>query len=106
MRVALFYAKLLLITLAALAVYAISLPAFNSSHLSSGSPEDEARWETNFIRAKIPVRLVQPEWVSRQPDLLSNWVSAESKTRFGAIGVLWLASLSLIIRQRCRQKRL
>ena len=32
--------------------------------------------DSDLIRERAPIRLIQPEWVSSTPDTLSNWLAA------------------------------
>ena len=53
--------------------------------------------DAELIRQRCPIRLVQPEWVSRQPDILFDWIMAETKARLGLVAILWLSSSSIIV---------
>src|SRR5688500_15638052 len=59
--------------------------------------------ETDLIRDRAPIRLVQPEWVSNTPDKIMNWVVAETCARLGLILTLWVVSLILIVRSRSEE---
>ena len=86
--------KLLFITITATvaAYYAIAtLGNLNGIHSIGLTDAD-------LIRQRCPIRLIQPEWVSSQPDLLLNWAWAEMKARFGLVVVLWLCGVIVIVR--------
>jgi hypothetical protein len=53
--------------------------------------------DTDLIRSRCPIRLIQPEWMSGQPDILTNWILAEIRARQGLIAMLWLASASVLV---------
>jgi len=53
--------------------------------------------EADIIRQRCPVRLIQPEWVSSQPDRMMNWWRAEIQARFGLIALLWLTAIAILI---------
>ncbi len=77
MRAAFLY-KTVLITLAAVAVAYYAIATLDVSGIYSKSWTD-----ADLIRHRCPIRLVQPEWVSSQPDTLMNWVIAEMRTKTG-----------------------
>ena len=52
--------------------------------------------DADLIRDRCPFRLIQPEWVSSQPDTLLNWFGAEIKARLGLIVVLWFVSGTIL----------
>jgi hypothetical protein len=54
--------------------------------------------DAQLIRDRCHVRLVQPEWVSRNGSVLMNWVIAETKARLAVIAIFWLAAVSFTIR--------
>jgi hypothetical protein len=49
------------------------------------------------IRLNWPQRLVQPEWVSRTPDLWVNWIHAEVAVRSAIVAIGWLVVTALLI---------
>jgi hypothetical protein len=53
--------------------------------------------EAQLIRHRCRVRLVQPEWVSANPDALMDWMIAETKARLGAVAVLWAVGIGFVI---------
>ncbi|MGD1087200.1 MAG: hypothetical protein ABR955_00530 [Verrucomicrobiota bacterium] len=53
--------------------------------------------EAEIIRRHCPIRLIQPEWVNSQPDLLLNWTLVETKARLALVAVLWLCGISVIV---------
>ena len=40
------------------------------------------------IRQRCPIRLLRPEWVSSQPDILVSWLVAETIARLGLVTAL------------------
>src|SRR5207244_8195884 len=66
------------------AIFTMSIVGIHSSNWT----------DADTIRHCCPIRLIQPEWVSSQPDTLMNWCVAEIKARLGLIAALWLGSVS------------
>lgn len=103
--------KLLALTVLAIAAFfcaMLSLSSFNLSHVaSSSSPDQDAAeeidWEIDFIHKHIPTRLVQPEWLNRQPDFFSKWALAEIEARFGIVAILWCGGLIIVVLLHKRQ---
>lgn len=96
--------KFLLVTILALIVayFAIGSLSASISGIYSTSTTD-----AELIKQRCPIRLVQPEWVSRQPDMLSDWIFAETKARFALVAFLWLGSVTIITwHHRQNRKRL
>ena len=69
------------------AVFTLNISGIYSSNLT----------DADLIRARCPIRLVQPEWVSNQPDTLMNWCVAEMKARLILVLVLWLISVACLV---------
>ena len=97
---ALLLLKLLLITVAAVASAYYAIGSVNVGGIHSSSLTD-----ADLIRQRCPIRLVQPEWVSSQPDTLMNWLVAETIAREGLVTALWLGSLSIVVWQYFRKRR-
>jgi hypothetical protein len=53
--------------------------------------------DADVIRSDWPWRLVQPEWVSRAPDWLTNWSHTEANVRLTVVCVGWLIITGLLI---------
>src|SRR5262245_10007569 len=100
MRAASLLTNLLLVTvLAVLAVYyAITTIRIGGIHSSNWTDAD-------LIRDRCPIRLVQPEWVSSQPDTLMNWLVAEMRARCGVVAALWLSGVSIILWRYLRKRK-
>ncbi len=65
-----------------------------------------ANWtDADIIRHRCPIRLIQPEWVSSQPDTLMNWCVAEIRARLGLIAALWLGSVSTIVWRYLKKRK-
>ena len=92
MRAFQFSLTVLLITMAAIAAcyYAIATATIGGIHSTSWT-------DAQFIRERCHFRLIQPEWVSSQPDMVLNWIMAETKARVAVVATLWLGSLTIII---------
>lgn len=90
---------LLATVLAALAAYyaftTIRVGGIHSSNLTSAQ----------IIRQRCPIRLVQPEWVSSQPDMLMNWLMAETRARLGLVGVVWLGGVNIIVWRHLKSRK-
>ena len=80
-----------------LATVAAAIAAFCACQIAVGGIHSTNTTEADLIRRCCSIRLIQPEWVSSQPDLILNWAMAEIKARLALIMVLWLASVSLIV---------
>ncbi len=92
MRALQFLLKALLITIAAAGAFYYAIQPVHVGGIHS------VKWTAaDLIRDRCHFRLIQPEWVSSQPDMVMNWVVAESKARGGLVAAFWLASLSTII---------
>jgi hypothetical protein len=81
------------ITAVALAVAYYMIGAVNPYFIYPNDGTD-----TQFIRNHFHVRLVQPEWVSRNGSVLTNWIIAETKARLVVIAFFWLCVVLLTIR--------
>lgn len=57
------------------------------------------------IRRDWPHRLIQPEWVSRRPDLFANWTNAETAARSVVVGVVWLGMTGLLVHRYSKLSR-
>src|SRR6185503_9208788 len=57
------------------AIFAIQISGIYSSNWT----------DADLIRDRCPFRLIQPEWVSSQPDTVLNWLGAEIKARLSLI---------------------
>jgi len=86
--------SLKLLTVTALAFVAVYYAVFtlNISGIYSSNWTD-----ADLIRARCPIRLVQPEWVSSQPDTLMNWCVTEMRVRLILILALWLISVAFLV---------
>ena len=100
MRTSLLLLKLLLATAAAGAAvfFAVTTVDLNGIYPTNWTDAD-------LIRQRCHIRLIQPEWVCDKPDTVMNWVTAELTTRMGLIAILWLASLSVIIWNFARNRK-
>jgi hypothetical protein len=78
--------------------YAIFTIRVGGIHSSSWTDAD-------LIRDRCPVRLIQPEWVSSQPDTLMSWCVAEMGARFGLIATLWLVSVIFLVWRHRRNRK-
>ena len=92
--------KVLLTTFVAIVVGLYAIVTINVSGIYSTNMTD-----ADMIRQRCPIRLVQPEWVSNQPDILTNWMGAEAKARIGLVIVLWAGSLSVIVWRNSRKRK-
>ena len=61
--------------------------------------------DTDLIRERCPIRLIQPEWVSSQPDTLLNWCVAETKARLGLIAVFWMGCVTVLVWRHLKNKK-
>jgi len=84
---------ILAITVVALVVADYVVGAVNPSGIH-GTDETDAR----IIRNRCHLRLIQPEWVSSNGSLLTNWVIAETKARLAVIALFWLCAIGFVIR--------
>jgi|GEM_PF-2114047 hypothetical protein len=84
--------RLLLITLFASAAASVAIA---SANVSGTYPPG---WtQTDVIKNRCSLRLVQPEWFGRDPDLLLNWFFAETLARLGLITLVWLAGCAVLL---------
>lgn len=81
------------ITAVALVIADYAIGAVNPSGIH-GTDETDAQ----IIRNRCHLRLIQPEWVSRNGSILTNWVIAETKARLVAIAFFWLCAIGFVIR--------
>lgn len=70
---------------------------FHASYDIVGNFATDADADAAAIRQDWPYRLVQPEWVSRTPDLFANWTKAETAARSVVVGVGWLVVTGVLI---------
>jgi hypothetical protein len=75
-------------------------PLGGASYLHS-STETEA----DIIRRYWPQRLIEPEWVSARPDLMS-WTITETFVRLSVIGLVWCVIVARAVYVVGRRRRL
>jgi hypothetical protein len=92
--------NVLLITVAAVGAFYYAIATVNVSGIHSTGWTD-----AQLIRERCHFRLVQPEWVSSQPDTLMNWIVAETRARLGVVAILWFGSLTIIIWNFVRHRK-
>lgn len=85
-----------LISAAALKFWA-ARPYHAAGYSIVGDFATDADADTAAIRRDWPFRMVQPEWVSRTPDLFANWTYAETAARSIVMCVTWLVTTGLLI---------
>jgi hypothetical protein len=54
--------------------------------------------DAQIIRDRCHLRLIQPEWVSSNGNIMMNWIVAETKARLGVIAFFWLWLVACAIR--------
>ncbi len=96
----LFSLSLTLVTF--LAFVALSYATYYSFSPSGLHPTSWTK--ADLIRNRCPIRLIQPEWVSAQPDTITNWLEAEHAARFLLIALLWWGGITIIISRYLRKK--
>ena len=84
---------ILAITVVALVVADYVIGAVNPGGIH-GTDETDAQ----IIRNRCHLRLIQPEWVSSNGSLLTNWVIAETKAKLAVIAIFWLCAVIFTIR--------
>ena len=77
------------------AIFTMSIVGIYSTNLTAA----------DIMRHRCPIRLIQPEWVSSQPDTLMNWCVAEIRARLGFIAALWLGSVSTIVWRYLKKRK-
>jgi hypothetical protein len=91
---------IVLITLFAMAVCFFAVVTIQIGGIRSTSISD-----AEFIRARNPVRLVSPDWVSPKGDLF-EWLEAEARARMAVTALVWLAAVVLTTAQHFRTRQL
>jgi hypothetical protein len=84
------------VLIAATAFKLWAMQPFHAQYDIIGNFATGADADTAAIRRDWPHRLVQPEWVSRTPDLWVNWIHAEIAVRSVVVGVGWLIVTGLL----------
>jgi hypothetical protein len=91
----------LLLKIVFVTVFALALGVFAVATIQIGAIHPTSLSEAEIIRARNPVRLVSPDWVSPTGDIF-EWLKAETRARMALLVLLWLVGIVSVTLQHFR----